>query len=823
MSKRTTLFIRIFSLNILLLLFSTLLFQTCSDDNSPTEPEAQPSLASATIGSGGGTLKTDDFELLVPVGAFPIDTKLTLSLVENEETGFDNIISREFKIEGLPQSFSEPLTLKIKYSGELSDSSYIAVGENVWVTSLDSENQCYRLIEGRDSSDCLVAVIPPISDDVLLKSELNSTNKEDNKSTTSVLAISGYSSYLSEQKHFKIDFPSSVPTEAIDLASNLEMAYSELKNLGFSYERRTNWPVEVTIKKLESTVSGYSTNSIWGDNYGYMEFNFDKMGDAEEMKVTAGHEFFHLVQSLYDPRNRYSKAKFQSENLWIHEALSVWSEGLFSNKTDYVSGAFSTSAGMVVYGANDSGGDVANFYGYGMSAFMKYLSDNFGNGVFVKIYDEIYNEHNSFSAIDNVIPTPTFSFWDEFIQEYLTYSIYKGEEFKPQWLASEAASTGGSFVIRYDTDTVKTYSWNYKNLSAKIYSVRTVAASLSAIDENSQLVFETEGNILGNIQLFKENKEESVFLKQGEKTVTLDNFRSITDAGYVIIAVVTNSRLVAPYKETSSGELTIKVINKEADPTPVITEIVDRRSFLYNNTTHNFTLPNGEAMITGRNFEKNSKVYINGIESTLQYEMYDDTTGWFQMPELPGNISVKVVSDVGESNVYTYYCGLPLDYLASAESVEIKWRLIVNGFGFPLYLNPSDEVIAFSKDDFSWSGNILTVDLSKVLNVSGSIQYTFAANGNKIDFLKLDYERSNESPNEIVHYLGFDFRISQSGSKNKYGFYYSNQWSPDLLNIHTSSMKGSIDYDGDGNLSEFTSLRGLTSDQLMSMQLLFSQ
>ena len=61
---------------------------------------------------------------------------------------------------------------------------------------------------------------------------------------------------------------------------------------------------------------------------------------------------------------------------------------------------------------------------------------------------------------------------------------------------------------------------------------------LTSIDENSQLVFETEGNMIGNIQLFKENKEESVFLKQGENSVTLDNFRSITDAGYVIIAAV---------------------------------------------------------------------------------------------------------------------------------------------------------------------------------------------------------------------------------------------------------------------------------------------
>jgi len=821
-SKKTALFVRIFSLNLLLLLFSTLLFQTCSDDNSPTEPEAQPSLAATTIGSGGGTLKTDDFELIVPVGAFPTDTKLTLKLVENEDSGFDNIVSREFQLKGLPTTFEKPLTIKIEYSGELTDSSYIAIGENVWVSSLNDETVAYHLLSANDSSGYLSTKIAPAEENNSSLGKSSSTKNGDY--LTRIHAASGEKPYMSNEKHFKIVHQSSVNESHIqNLAAYLEEAYLQFKSIGFSYDRRTSWPVEVTVKKLESTVYGYYTNSMWGDNYGYMEFNSEKMGNAEEMKVTAGHEFFHLVQSLYDPRNRFSKAKSQSPNYWIDEASAVWSEGLFSDKTDYVSGVFSTSASMALYGAHDSGGDDANYYGYGMSAFMKYLSDNFGNEVFVKIYNEILSGHNSFSAIDNVISEPTFSFWDEFIQEYLTYSIYYGEEFKPGWLAKEAASSGGKFVIRYDTDTIKTYSGNYNNLSAKIYSVRTVAASLAAIDENSQLVFEAEGNILGNIQLFKENKEESVFLKQGQNSVTLDNFRSITDDGYVIIAAVINSRLIAPYKETATGELTIKVINKEVVPLPIITEIVDQRSFSYINTTHNFSLPYTAAMIRGENLGINSKVFINGIESTLQYSIYDDTEGTFVMPEQPGNISVKVVSDAGESNEYSYYCGLPLSYLALAESVEIKWRLIVNNFSLPLYLNSSDEVITFSKDNFSWSGNILIVNLDKVTNISGSIQYTFAATGNKVDYLRLEYNRSYEPPNEVVHYLGFDFNVSQSGSKNKYGFYYSNQWSPDLLNRHTTSMTGTTDYDEDGNLLKFNSLRTLKPDQLMSIHLNFNQ
>ena len=111
MSKRTTLLVKNFSLNLLLLFFSTFLFQTCSDDNSPTEPEAQPSLATATIGNSGGTLTTDELELSIPPGSFAADTKIALSLIQ-EDAGFDNTLSKEYKFEGLPQTFTKSFNNK---------------------------------------------------------------------------------------------------------------------------------------------------------------------------------------------------------------------------------------------------------------------------------------------------------------------------------------------------------------------------------------------------------------------------------------------------------------------------------------------------------------------------------------------------------------------------------------------------------------------------------------------------------------------------------------------------------------------------------------
>lgn len=107
MSIKISLLARFISINILLL--SLFLFQTCSDDDSVTEAEVITSLATATIGNEGGTLKTDDFELSVPLGAFTTASNLILRLVENSSSCLDIIVSKEFQSEGLPESFSQPL------------------------------------------------------------------------------------------------------------------------------------------------------------------------------------------------------------------------------------------------------------------------------------------------------------------------------------------------------------------------------------------------------------------------------------------------------------------------------------------------------------------------------------------------------------------------------------------------------------------------------------------------------------------------------------------------------------------------------------------
>ncbi|VAX21110.1 hypothetical protein MNBD_IGNAVI01-3089 [hydrothermal vent metagenome] len=551
MSKKITLFVKFISMNLLLLLLTVLLFQTCSDDNSPTEPGVASTLAETTIGTGGGTLTTDELELNVPIGAFAGDTKISLS-VEKEDAGFDNALSKEYKFEGLPQTFTKPLTIKMKYNGDLTDNSYIAIGEDTFVKSLDGETTSYRLISARDSSGYLVATIPPTSDNGLFKGSSNTSLNGDDVAF-SALAIAGYVSYTSPNGHFKISFPSSVITQAYDLSDYLEAAYTKFQSLGFSYSRRTKWPIEVTVKRLESSVYGYSMNSMWGDNYGYMEFNFDKMGNAVDMKVTAGHEFFHLVQSLYDPRNRFSKAKFKSPHLWLDEASSVWSEEFFGGTSGYVSSVFDINAYEILKGAKDGSSDNAQSYGYGMASFIKYLTKEKGDDALVDVYDEIYAGKEVFSAISSVLPVNVSFSWNSYLKKLFSFSLYNGGSFRPPTLLSTARLKKHNFIVKSADDTLKTYKASLSDLGSTLFSIKN---EFDKLNSAAELEFTCKG---WNFQIYKVNSVESKFLVSGKDTLTLKDFKKIADKGYQIAVALYNDDMNSPYATTKDYEMEIRV------------------------------------------------------------------------------------------------------------------------------------------------------------------------------------------------------------------------------------------------------------------------
>ncbi|MBK8945214.1 MAG: hypothetical protein IPM32_08075 [Ignavibacteriae bacterium] len=527
-----------------------LLMLSCSDEKNITEPKIEETdyneITSKNIGTEGGELKTDEISIIIPPGTFLTNSNLKLLSSDEEKPFGQNQMSTTYKISGLPTYLNNSIKITLlKHSKCL-----LAIGNEGFSTSQNISNNSFQIFNPVDTTTNLVFELPKTSADFNSLQKIN-----DETISVNFMAIVGYNSYVTPNKHFKISYPTSALNDAYDLGDYLETAYTKIKDLGFDFTRRTNWPVSVTIKKLDNSVYGYSYNSVWGDNYGYLEFNWDKLSDSENMKVTAGHEFFHLVQSLYDSRNSYSKAKFASPSLWFDEAVAVWSEKLFSGSSTFVSPIFADNAYEIISGAQKSTSD-AQSYGYGMAGLIKYITNKNGSSILVKIYENIFDGDKPFEAINSVLSSDIDIIWPSFLKQYFEFSIYNGGTFSYPSLLSAASISSQKFTINGVTDTIAVYKKNYNELSAKVFAVEN---RFDQLDPKSQITFKISGKSLFSFLLFKVSSTQSVLLNQSFDSLTIDNFKKITDEGFRFVAVVVHNNLSSSFSSTSEETFEIKI------------------------------------------------------------------------------------------------------------------------------------------------------------------------------------------------------------------------------------------------------------------------
>ena len=672
---------------------------SCSED-SPTDPKEEKivSLSSQTITSTGGSIKTDNLEIIFPSGCFKSSKEIKI-LESTEDNLFgENTLSDFYTLSGLPLEFSEPIKIKIKYTGSLTDSSYIAIGEKNFTSSLNAETTSYKLISAKDSSGYLIATLPPLSNATLEKNTTSFSINADNLSIN-LGAIVGYVSYKSPQGHFLINTPSSVITQAYDLADYLETAYNKFKTLGFSYDRRTKWPVQVNIKRLGTSVYGYSYNSVWGNNYGYLEFNFDKMDDKENLSVTAGHEFFHLVQSLYDPRNSFSKAKFSSPHLWLDEASSVWSESFFTGSSNYLSPIFSDNAFDVFNGAK-TGDDAskAGEYGYGMASMMKYVTKEYGNNKLVDIYNNIYNGKTPFQSISSVLPISMGFSWHSFLRSLVSFDLYSGDTFRPAILLAYSAGEKQKFIIKSASDTVSTYKSKLSDLSATIFSVDN---QFSEISKSAFLEFTCKD---WDFQIYKLNSSKCVLIDSGKDTLTVGDFKELTEDGYKVIAVLYNDDYNSPYSNEKEYEFKIRVV------TPIEFNFVDFRiqtegefTSKYNDGTKDsvWTYTSG-TFISHLNFDDPQVISINGnnVNCSAQWVHPD---GWVYNYQL--NLEFNDINN--PTSISRFNCQWSETYndgasvtsnVKSASGINIPLEAEFGELNFRVSGNISNNLLEYSED-----------------------------------------------------------------------------------------------------------------------------
>lgn len=490
-------------------------------------------ISSVQVGYEGAIIEENDLLINIPEGAIANTTTIDL-LKNNRNSAFDGHEASDFfTIDGLPGNFEEPIEIVISNS---SDDLFPVIGEIVQVSGEGGPKLSFRFPEmqrtGKDYSfeifppesgtwsDTLQVVIGLVKDFIKID---GSDAYSQNAGNTDLLK----STEASER--FVVYSPAIYTNAAISLLNNLELAYTKFKSsdFGFSYDKRTKWPVQATIMDLGSGTYGYFVPSKFGDNYGTLEFNKKFIQDEEQNRVSAGHEFFHLVQALYDPRYAFVKGVAASDYLWLQEAASVWSEELFSAKQGYVSSIRGSREMAPFKGMDDGAKENAAHHGYGMSAFIKYIADKYGKEKIKELFEYQKKGYLILPAFTEIVPDNLGETYVEFIDEYIQHNIYS--DFS---INNILGAYDGVFDIKSKSDTLKLFTTKYPGLSAKIYRVNFDNNELT--QENSLYIKSTHDPVK---LIYKVKGSELNLLGKIRADFELTNLKQIQDEKAVILIV----------------------------------------------------------------------------------------------------------------------------------------------------------------------------------------------------------------------------------------------------------------------------------------------
>ena len=211
-----------------------------------------------------------------------------------------------------------------------------------------------------------------------------------------------------ETEHFRINytFEGINAVESIDyilsMGNIFEQVYSFFIDT-LDYDKpptNSDGFYDINVERLEPGYFGYAIPQGYGKSCigniamrnSYSSSDFNTHTEEENIKVTAVHEFFHLVQFGY---NCYSLRQ-GSGDIWFMEATAVWSEdALYNGINDHYRymGSWFSSPTKSIY-------DQGNSYMYGTFIFFQYIDEHLGGPETIRTCWE--NSRNLASPIKDV-------------------------------------------------------------------------------------------------------------------------------------------------------------------------------------------------------------------------------------------------------------------------------------------------------------------------------------------------------------------------------------------------------------------------------------
>jgi hypothetical protein len=520
-------------------------------------------IAEGTIGPAGGSIGNGSVIVDVQAGTFSADTTLTIEGAPTDR--YEDTASGAYYIEGLPDTFSAPITFRIKMTElpEPGSECLLAFEEgSVFLYGQGTTGREAEYFPGAAEDGWFTATIPATSND-LGTSSLRNTSAETDK-TVYVTVINRRHYLMSNSGRFLVYFPAADEVLASTVADAMDEAYTKIEALGLSWARRTTWPLEVTIRIMgSSSVDGEMLSSrLWGVNGATITINSTNMISNDFARATAGHELLHVAQYLYDKRNRVSSALSGGGWLWMDEACSVWFERQMT-PSSYIPNIADANRDFIEEALNTD----TQAHGYGASMFLTDLANRQGNAIIGSIISKKWDNNAPIDAVKNATANLIEFDWSYFCESFLKLGVY-GTDTYPSLAVIDSMQRGSfDFDTYYSTGT--TFTWTgAPDLTARVYKVKfEPTGGWRASDELAITLFGSDPKTPPADSCFVVckyvNSTWSFVVNSSQNEYVMKDIKSVADAGGVLFIMVANERAQSPYTGTRPDSINLKVEPKE--------------------------------------------------------------------------------------------------------------------------------------------------------------------------------------------------------------------------------------------------------------------
>ena len=422
---------------------------------------------SAAIGPAGGTLRAGAASVTVVSGTFDASVQMTLATSRTAPDFLGRPASRIYDLGIETGRMDKDLAVALSGFGGPDRDVVVAVAERA---DYDADRATARpaMVAGQVRSGVLRFTLPATETQAASNARnlVRNATAPDTPTRTGFTfwAVSGFNTM--ESTHFRLYYPASIQADA-DMAqiilNDAEDAYTRLHDMGF-LTTGLSLPLVITVEAGMGTRDGEAGIPLSGKAGQYLNLNVNLCAPthADKLRATIGHEFFHIVQNLYDPRSalRIRHPRAHPYFLWLSEASSVWFESVVLDSSTYVADVFTSNIDMYRQGPETFVDHAeAQSIGYYASGFLRHLTDARGSNTLVyDIWKEVRDEgrgtsdYSDLTAVVRAVGSAvtTGAQWTDFVQRLLSKT--SGHGGWPEPSASDSRNSYGTlgYVTAWD-------------------------------------------------------------------------------------------------------------------------------------------------------------------------------------------------------------------------------------------------------------------------------------------------------------------------------------------------------------------------------------